>query len=124
MVHLSSNDNSKTISCGHDIPDKNVDHILTKPNYNGLFEEKFQIAINIQRPNEILSLNDEDKIGTWTMVYDEGFEFKIKDNIFFAFSKYEKTDGEEAKNEDTIETSGYKNICNETFLGTSYTFIV
>jgi hypothetical protein len=33
---------------------------------------------------------DEDNLisGTWTMVYDEGFEIKMPNEIFFTFSKY------------------------------------
>jgi hypothetical protein len=28
------------------------------------------------------------RIGNWTMVYDEGFEIRTNDFVFFAFSKY------------------------------------
>jgi len=82
------------------------------------FEEKFKVAINLQRPNMVRSLNTNDNIGTWTMVYDEGFEFKIKNYEFFAFSKYIKKEGTgEPNDDDNTETSGYKSICDKTFLG-------
>jgi len=52
------------------------------------------------------------------MVYDEGFEFKIKNYEFFAFSKYIKKEGTgEPNDDDNTETSGYKSICDKTFLG-------
>jgi len=39
-------------------------------------------------------------IGTWTMVYDEGFEIETNDLNFFAFSKYSIEDGRSPKNTD------------------------
>jgi len=39
-------------------------------------------------------------IGTWTMVYDEGFEILLNNLNFFAFSKYSISDGRTPKNTD------------------------
>jgi hypothetical protein len=32
--------------------------------------------------------NESKQFGTWTMVYDEGFEITLRDVKYFAFSKY------------------------------------
>lgn len=32
--------------------------------------------------------------GTWSMVYDEGFEIKSDNTRYFAFNKYEKSHGD------------------------------
>ena len=114
---MGHNNNDKTLSCGHKSPDTNLDHIFGKVATNANFKEKYQIAINLQRPNKVLDLKMDDVIGKWTMVYDEGFEFKILNYAFFAFSKYKKDmeTGDPTDN-DTTDTSGYKNVCNETFL--------
>jgi len=74
----------------------------------------------LERPNKIYE-NEKNKengkeLGSWTMIYDEGFELHIKDYTFFSFSKYRKVFGE-ASNSDTCETPDYINICNQTFLG-------
>jgi len=47
--------------------------------------------------------------GTWTMMYDEGFEVRIDNKKFFAFSKYVKKNG---------QTSS---VCHETFPGWVHT---
>jgi len=52
------------------------------------------------------------KAGTWTMVYDEGFEVKMGDFTFFAFSRFELIPDDSAE-------SGHRNIshCGETEVG-------
>lgn len=35
--------------------------------------------------------NGSNHQGTWTMIYDEGFEITFSDYKFFSFSKYEST---------------------------------
>jgi hypothetical protein len=39
-------------------------------------------------PNDVWDLKLNTK-GKWTMVYDEGFEVRFDDEVYFAFSKYE-----------------------------------
>jgi hypothetical protein len=51
------------------------------------------------------------------MVYDEGFEVKLHDQNFFAFSAYKISSYTTPKNDDDETASGYTSICNETFLG-------
>lgn len=40
------------------------------------------------------------------MVYDEGFEIKLNDVVYFAFSKYGPT-----------ANGGYESFCGETLIG-------
>jgi cathepsin C len=55
---------------------------------------------------------DGDKVGTWTMVYDEGFEVAVDNFTFFAFSRFELVPDESAPD-------GHRNIshCGETQVG-------
>ena len=114
-IHLGENDGDNSISCGHEKPDQNLDHIHT--DINTIFKEKYSTIIKIERPNLVLNINTGEKIGTWTMVYDEGFEFKLHSYSFFAFSKYSPNKSLVPTNTDTEDTPGYKNECRKTFLG-------
>lgn len=40
------------------------------------------------------------QVGKWTMVYDEGFEVKLRDHNFFAFSAYKIEKYSTPKNDD------------------------
>lgn len=119
ILHLSNNNGESSIKCGHEHPDQNLDHISALPEKN--FQEKYQTIVRLERPNHILSMNPSDgenlEIGTWTMIYDEGFSMKIKDYNFFAFSGYEQIGKFTPKNTDTEDTEGYRSVCNKTFLG-------
>jgi cathepsin C len=57
------------------------------------------------------------EIGTWTMIYDEGFEIRALGKRYMAFSKYKATTNLKPKNTDDEKTEGYKSYCNETLLG-------
>ena len=63
--------------------------------------------MKLSKPNKVTMLdsNGLEVHGTWTMIYDEGFEVRVAGQKFFAFSYYEK--------------SGYgvKNVCHKTFPG-------
>ena len=161
LIHMSNNNGDNNIKCGHEHPDKNLDHLNSNPEKNQSFLEKYQTLVQLERPNNILSINpnftssklkkqkkskagnpssfldtfkesnddeeedsedDESKksskqIGTWTMVYDEGFEMTFGNNVFFAFSRYEQSTKFTASNTDTEDTPGYKSICSKTFIG-------
>eukprot|EP00427_Karlodinium_veneficum_P025751 CAMPEP_0169109910 /NCGR_PEP_ID=MMETSP1015-20121227/26218_1 /TAXON_ID=342587 /ORGANISM="Karlodinium micrum, Strain CCMP2283" /LENGTH=536 /DNA_ID=CAMNT_0009171641 /DNA_START=273 /DNA_END=1883 /DNA_ORIENTATION=+ len=53
--------------------------------------------------------SDEDgNSGTWTMIYDEGFEVAVGDRVYFAFSKFSFTDPERQHN---------VSHCDETQIG-------
>lgn len=55
--------------------------------------------------------------GTWTMVYDEGFQVMIGGQVFFAFSKYTASEETTVKDDDDEQTKGYVSDCDETFKG-------
>lgn len=59
--------------------------------------------MNLVLPNKVLNQKGK-SIGTWTMVYDEGFEINLKKSKtkYFAFSKYYLKEGFEAKNGDAF----------------------
>jgi len=46
------------------------------------------------------------------MVYDEGFEIKTADYVFFVFSKYNIDDTRTPKNDDDEQTRGYTSVCD------------
>merc|ERR1719487_2313313 len=61
------------------------DYGLGEPNYD--VENKVQVKL--EAPNKAsATINGVQKEGTWTMMYDEGFEVLLGDEKYFAFSKY------------------------------------
>lgn len=101
-------------SCGHQHPDRNTDHLFQDYKNNFQTNETFFFSLNL--PNNLS--NKEGKIvGTWTMVYDEGFEIRADHKIFFAFSKYQYNGNSVPQDKDDEETEGYYSLCNETFIG-------
>jgi cathepsin C len=116
LVHLGDNSSDSDIKCGHKRPDQNLDHYDV--DISKIFKKKYETIIKLERPNMALSLVDgSTQVGSWTMVYDEGFEFEIGDQVFFAFSKYLKIGKFSPANTDTEDTPGYKNVCEQTFVG-------
>ena len=114
LFHLGAQIHSQSLKCGHSSPDTNADHIHTA--FDSIYKPKSEIIIHLERPNKVLSvINQNKQIGTWTMIYDEGFEFTINDNVFFVFSKY-KSDNVINVN-DTADTIGYFSECDKTFIG-------
>jgi hypothetical protein len=71
--------------------------------------------VHLTEPN--LAHDDAGNKGTWTMIYDEGFEVVINNQKFFTFFKYEpKVDNPSPdKNED------FTSFCDETFTGWYHT---
>eukprot|EP00742_Colponemidia_sp_Colp-10_P000741 GILJ01000804.1.p1 GENE.GILJ01000804.1~~GILJ01000804.1.p1 ORF type:complete len:559 (+),score=64.67 GILJ01000804.1:63-1679(+) len=97
--------------CGHGSPDENTDHI--RQNIN--FPLAKTVKVSLVVPN--VAQDDAGNMGSWTMVYDEGFEVVIDGQKFFAFSKYTTTTNQVPKDTDNEETAGYTSICAETFAG-------
>lgn len=122
IIHISNNDNDKSIKCGHEHPDKNLDHLNSLEKIKDI-SIKTEVIIKIERPNMIYAVKEDGSfdtsspIGKWTMIYDEGMELNFSDNVFFAFFRYEQTTKFTASNSDTEDTPGYKSLCNKTFLG-------
>lgn len=113
--HLGQNNGTKDITCGHRSPDINTDHINFKyENYKVVKT----IDVYLERPNLVYDSNKQEILGRWTMIYDEGIEFNINEQLFFAFSKYQYTGFfNKPTNKDNSDTPGYENLCGETFLG-------
>ena len=102
--------------CGHKRPDQNLDHYTKE--VDKVFKKKYETIVQLERPNFVWNVNDNSKqIGKWTMVYDEGFEFDIGNQVFFSFNKYKQVGKFTAKNTDTEETAGYQSECDQTFVG-------
>jgi cathepsin C len=50
------------------------------------------VKVNLESPNKASAVVNGKKVtGTWTMMYDEGFEVVLGDEKYFAFSKYTGT---------------------------------
>jgi hypothetical protein len=115
LIHMGENRYDSDLKCGHKRPDQNLDHFDI--NVEKIFKQKYEIAIKLERPDKVLTIKENKQIGKWTMVYDEGFEFTINNQVFFAFSRYKKVGIFSPTNTDSMETKGYKNICDKTFIG-------
>jgi cathepsin C len=94
--------------------DKNVKCSKASNNYGsgdfGLgspaYETKESVDIELKAPNIAeMTLDGKKHIGTWTMIYDEGFEVRVNKHKFFAFSKYENNGMQS------------KSLCHQTFPG-------
>lgn len=69
------------------------------------FEVKKIYKLQLLSPN--IAIDTQGNRGTWTMIYNQGFEVVIDKKKFFAFSKYEK------RPDGNITSS-----CHETLIGT------
>ena len=107
-----SADGKKT-TCGHHMPDKVMTMVNEKVDpENPPFEVSQDYQITLLDPN--VAKGSDGKEGTWTMVYDEGFEVSFRDgNKFFAFFKY--TPKGQFPSPDEI--SDFNSICDKTFTG-------
>jgi cathepsin C len=109
IFELGSDDNDKTLRCGHAVPDTNADH-FTKDGFN--LEVVKKVKITLSEPN--IAEDEHGHKGTWTMVYDEGFEVMIDNKRYFAFSKYVPKTPESLQKDDLAD---YISICDETLVG-------
>jgi len=75
----------KRSACGHSHPDVNtMQPARFVVDNNHLTDMK----LTLSEPNMVSTGYAGPKAGTWTMVYDEGFEVKVDGMSFFAFSNY------------------------------------
>jgi len=102
--HLSKADKAKHEKCSKASSDfGNGDFGLGEPDY----DVHQSVKVHLGTPN-IAKMKDEsgkEIVGTWTMIYDEGFEVRINKMKFFAFSKYKQSSG------------STKSYCHQTFPG-------
>eukprot|EP00429_Kryptoperidinium_foliaceum_P054682 CAMPEP_0176085440 /NCGR_PEP_ID=MMETSP0120_2-20121206/42761_1 /TAXON_ID=160619 /ORGANISM="Kryptoperidinium foliaceum, Strain CCMP 1326" /LENGTH=600 /DNA_ID=CAMNT_0017419255 /DNA_START=24 /DNA_END=1825 /DNA_ORIENTATION=+ len=76
----------KRSSCGHAHPDnQNAQPALHAVSTAGPTQT---MLLSLQDPSTAIA-NDGAQSGTWTMIYDEGFEVSIGDQVFFAFSYFD-----------------------------------
>ena len=67
--------------------------------------------VTLEEPN--VAKDEKGNTGTWTMLYDEGFEVVIDNKKFFAFFQYQpKTD---YANPDEVDD--FNSYCDQTFSG-------
>jgi cathepsin C len=95
--HLGPNNEDKhKIKCSKgvvssDFASKANNFALGSPN----FSVQKQIKMELSHPNIAkTTIAGKEHTGTWTMIYDEGFEVLIAGAKFFAFSKYDSTNAE------------------------------
>lgn len=95
----------KRSSCGHLKPDSPDN----QPPLNFLTQggPTTTKRFALQDPDTVSS---DDGAGTWTMIYDEGFEVAVGDHVYFAFSKFEYV-------EDNVKGKTNISHCDETEVG-------
>lgn len=109
QFELSTGKGDKTTTCGYPRPDSNRAHFENPP---PPFKVAENLKLTLSAPNQVEAANGQR--GTWTLIYDEGFEVRIGGRVFFAFFRYEpKTKG----SFDSSEVSDYDSICTETMPG-------
>jgi len=100
--YLSESSRSRT-KCGHTSPDA----ASQQPTVNQQ-DYPEQLSVRLDDPNSAMAGSDT---GSWTMVYDEGFEVTVGMKTFFAFNKFdgaEEADG---------NWQHYKSDCTSTEVG-------
>lgn len=105
-------ESSKTrSSCGHlrpDKPDRQPSRLFAVDK-SGQAKSSL-MKVSLSNPNTATSDSAGD--GTWTMIYDEGFEVSVGDKIFFAFSNFTY----EADDVDLVKKHNVSH-CGETMVG-------
>jgi len=96
------------VACGYPQPDRNRDHFENPP----LLKKASEYKLHLSSPNIVT--DDEGNKGTWSMVYDEGFEVRINGKVFFAFSKYVPNKGTSLSSD---KVAHYTSHCDETMVG-------
>jgi cathepsin C len=93
--------------CGHQEPSSEESSYLAKSPYE--FREEYKVVLkNIQSAE--IEIDGEKLSGSWTMVYDEGFDIEFSKYTFFAFSKY-------AIDSDFKGGKSFKSQCYSTCVG-------
>jgi hypothetical protein len=96
------------IACGYPQPDRNADHF----NRPSILVKSRQIKVTLSEPN--VAVDEEGNKGTWTMVYDEGFEVVVGGRTFFAYNKYVPNKGTSLTSD---KVAHYTSHCDETMVG-------
>jgi cathepsin C len=99
-------------SKGPKVFDQNTDQYgLGEPNY----ETVDQLKVKLLEPNIVVHTDAQGKEhkGSWTMIYDEGFEVTLAGHKYFAYSKFHK--GPHC--EDSTRCDIQRSSCHKTFPG-------
>lgn len=72
----------KRTSCGHERPDVEE----RQPARDVVGAQLTKMSLSLKNPNSVEAAAGQK--GTWTMIYDEGFEVKVGGQTFFAFSNF------------------------------------
>lgn len=109
---MGAADHSRGETCGHRTPDLVMDMVTEKVRYNrpGFSVDKLY-KITLKSPN--IAVGEDGTTGTWTMVYDEGFEIRIGSKVFFSFFMYEP----KVSHPNPEEVADFSSVCHETFAG-------
>ena len=96
------------IACGYPQPDRNADH-FTRPS---ILVGQRTLKVSLTEPN--IAVDENGNKGTWTMIYDEGFEVAVGGRKFFAFNKYVPNKGTSISSD---KVAHYTSHCDETMVG-------
>ena len=79
------------------------------------------IQVHLSHPNQArATIRGKEETGSWTMVYDEGFEVTLGSLRFFAFSHFEPNAGMNEKGEEALKTKTLASKCEQTLPGWSH----
>lgn len=105
---VGPNGDLTAITCGYPQPDRNADHFTRPP----VLVAASTYKVTLASPNT--ATDAAGNKGTWTMIYDEGFEVQIGGRSFFAFSKYVPNPGTPLSSD---KVAHYTSHCDETMVG-------
>jgi len=75
----------KRSSCGHQRPDAQY----SQPPLNFLSSQGATSTLRVSLQDPATASAEDGSTGSWTMIYDEGFEVALGDQVYFAFSNFE-----------------------------------
>jgi cathepsin C len=93
--------------CGHDLPSREETSYYAKSPFP--LDQEYHITL-LETNEAILEMGRNSLKGTWTMVYDEGFNIEFGELNFFAFSKYAPIRNSGGK-------TNYESFCYSTCVG-------
>jgi cathepsin C len=112
--HRGPGQQSKNVKCSQapEVYDRRLDRYgLGEPN----FSPQDTITVVLKEPN-LVEHTDEDGMthkGTWTMIYDEGFEVSVRGHKYFAFSYFKNG----PRCEDSTSCDTRRSVCHVTYPG-------
>lgn len=110
---------SENNRCGYQQPDLNRHHFTHPEAYH--FNPVKELKIKLEAPDKVTCLQGCSGAGTFTMVYDEGFNIKVDGMSLFTFFHYEPKAGDSDVYMRSDEISHYKTDCSKTRTGWLHT---